>query len=500
MELAVGLAVTAILILVCLISSKVSSYLNMPCLLLFLGVGMLAGSEGIGGIAFDNAAAANYLGSVAMAFILFSGGFDTSWKAVKSVFVTGGILSSLGVLLTALFTGFFSWGFLLLVFPDSCIPLSWCLLLGSVISSTDAAAVFAILRSRSVGLKGKLRPLLEFESGSNDPMAAFLTVFMVGVVGTEQISGTALALTEYWVVLPLFLLKMALGIGLGWLIGRGAVWLYNRIDFEYNGLYYVLGVVTVLTAFSVTELAQGNGFMAVYVAGVVMGNRRFIFHNGVGRFYDGVAWMMQVVLFTMLGLLAFPHQVWEAKWIGLAVAVFLMLAARPLAVFICMAGSRFGWRERLLIAWVGLRGGAPIMLATFPLMAGVKHADLLFHIVFFIVLTSVLFQGMTIMPLARLLGLDAPLHRMPRMPLTVEETGEPGAKSREFVVSTGHDGRSLAELKLPGGALVLLIRREERFVIPRGDTSLAAGDVLTVMGSERALEQCEALLNGRESG
>lgn len=489
MELYIALAVLAFLMLVSLLSSKLSSYINMPCLLLFLAVGMLAGSEGIGGISFDNAKIANYIGSAALAFILFSGGFDTDWKSVRSIFLTGGILSSLGVLLTAVFIGLFAWGFFGWIVPGKHISLSWCLLLGSIISSTDAAAVFSILRSRSVSLRNKLQPLLEFESGSNDPMAAFLTVFMVGVVTAEAASGTTMPLLDYWVILPVFLLKMSLGLGFGWLFGRGAVWLFNRIDFEFNGLYYVLGIVTVLLSYSVTELIQGNGFMAVYVTGMVMGNRRFIFHNGVGRFYDGLAWMMQVILFTMLGLLAFPKQVWEAKWIGLAVAVFLMAVARPLAILIGMWRSRFSFKERLLVAWVGLRGGAPIMLATFPLMANVAHANFMFHIVFFIVLTSVLLQGMTIMPAAKLLKLDAPLRKTPRMPLVVEETGDANAGSAEVVVPESCGGRSLARMNLPEGVLVLLIRREDRVVVPRGDTRLEPGDVLTLMGNKQALTE-----------
>jgi len=220
-----------------------------------------------------------------------------------------------------------------------------------------------------------------------------------------------------------------------------------------------------------------------------MGNRRFIYHNGVGKFYDGMAWLMQVILFAMLGLLAFPKQVWEAKWIGLAIAVFLMLVARPLAVAVGMWRSHFNAKQRLLVSWVGLRGGAPIMLATFPLMAGVAHAELLFHIVFFIVLTSVLIQGMTIMPMARLLKLDAPLHKTPRMPLSIEETGNSDATSLEFTVPAGRGGHTLAQLKLPEGALVLLIRRGEKFVIPRGDTNLTEDDVLTIMGSDQALEK-----------
>ena len=452
-------------------------------LLLFLAVGMLAGSEGIGNLKFDNAAVANAIGTMAMAFILFSGGFDTEWKNIKPVFLTGGILSSFGVLLTALFTGIFAYFFLNWAWPNTShsIQFSWCLLLGSI--------MFSILRSKSVSLQGNLQPLLEFESGSNDPMAAFLTIFMVNVVMTEVKTNQVLSLLNYWEILPEFLAKMAIGLVMGYIIGRLAVWLYNKIGFDYNGLYYALSIVVVLLAYSCTELAYGNGFMAVYVAGMVMGNRKFVFHNGVGRFYDGLAWIMQVVLFSMLGLLAFPSLVWKAKWIGLAVACFLMLAARPLATFIGMWRSKFTLKERTFVSWVGLRGGAPIMLATFPMMGGVPQADLLFHIVFFIVLTSVLLQGMTIMPLAKLLKLDAPLRKTPLSPLALEETGDKNSDSREITVTQKCSGMTLADLSLPDGALVLLIRRDDKFIVPRGDTELEVDDVLTVMGTPSAIQE-----------
>lgn len=498
MQLATILVILAVVILICLLSSKVSSWLNLPTLLLFLGVGMLFGSEGIGGLAFNNATAANYIGSIAMAFILFSGGFDTRWKAARHVLITGSILSSLSVLLTALFVGLFSWGFLNWLRPEANISLAWCLLLGSIISSTDAAAVFAILRSRKVSLGGKLQPLLEFESGSNDPMAAFLTIFMVEIVAAESTGGGSLPLSGYWIILPMFLLKMSLGVAFGWLLGKGTVFLYNKIDFEYDGLYYVLAFVAVMLTFSGTEIAGGNGFMAVYVAGMVLGNSSFIFHNGIGKFYDGFAWLMQVILFSMLGLLSFPTQIWQVKWSGLAIATFLMLAARPAAVFIGMLKSRFSLPERLLVSWVGLRGGAPIMLATFPLMAHLDNAGLMFHIVFFIVLSSVLVQGMTIMPLAQTLKLDLPLRKNPRVPLSFENTGTVDAASREFNVDKRAAQKTLAELGLPKGALVMLIRREGKFLIPQGATQLLEGDSLMIMGSDKALEQAALLLQEKE--
>lgn len=495
------LTVFAILILAGACSSKISSRLNVPVLLVFLSVGMLAGSDFLEILSFENATAANIIGSVAMAFILFSGGYDTSWKSIKSVIGYGSVLSSLGVLLTALFVGIFTFGLFTIgfrYFPDSLgfsekPSFEWCLLLGSIVSSTDAAAVFSILRSRSVSLRGRLQPLLEYESGSNDPMAAFLTVFMIEMILTPGQS--------YWTILPNFLLKMSLGIFYGFLIAKLAVWLFNQIDFEYDGLYYVLGIGVVLLTLGVSEISYGNGFMAVYVCGTVMGNSKFIYQHGIGRFHDGIGWLMQVMLFGMLGLLSFPKQLGNVAIPGIAIALFMMFFARPFAVFLCMIKSKFTMKERLFISWVGLRGGAPIMLATFPLMEDLPDAWKMFSIVFFIVLASVLAQGKTLMPFARILKLDKPLRVSPRVPLEFENTGTINGDMREFDVLPGapYIGRKLSELGLPKAALVLLIRRERGFVVPHGDTVIQAHDGLMVLADPVTLAATAPVLSGEQS-
>ena len=497
-SLAAFLGIFAFLMLISLLSSKLSGFINMPCLLLFLVIGLLAGSDLLGSykLIVESTEAANAIGTTAMVFILFSGGFSTNFKSIKPVLVTGGVLSSLGVLLTAIFSGIFIWGLGKLLLPNEHIAFSWCLLLGAIISSTDAAAVFSILRSKSVSLKGNLQPLLEFESGSNDPMATLLTLFMISVVKLEQTTGISAPAYQYLYLIRDFLVKMSIGMLIGYLLGRAAVWLYNKINFDYNGLYYALGIIVMLMTFSLAELAFGNGFMAVYVAGIVMGNSHFVFHNGLGRFCDGLTWIMQAILFTMLGIMAEPAEVWGAKNFGIIVALFLMLVSRPLAVAVCMIGSRFNWKERLLTAWVGLRGGAPIMLTTFTIIHGIPESSFLFHIIFFIVLMSVLVQGMTIMPLANLLKLAGPLRRTLRMPLSFEETGDSNTDFRELAITKDRNGQTLKDLRLPGEVLVLLIRRDDRFILPRGDTALEANDILTLMGTPEAIQQSEEVLNG----
>ena len=379
METIYVLTLFSLLLLLCICSSKLSTWIKMPVLIVFLGVGMLID---LPKESFDteNISLANWVGTIAMVYILFYGGFETKWASVKKVAFRGVLLSTLGVLLTAFFVGIFAFFFLKWLYPKDFAPISVCLLLGAIVSSTDAAAVFSVLRSKSVSLSGQLSPLLELESGSNDPMAALMTIMLVPIAVKETQTGHlpvfSVLITD---LVQNFFIKMSLGIVIGFVWGKIAAWLFNRSDFEYDGLYYVLGVATALLAYSGTEALHGNGFMAVYVCGLAMGNSKFIYHNGLGRFLGGVSWLMQVVLFCMLGLLCKPSQVWYVRE-SVYVALFLMVVARPLAVFICMIGSKFNYRERTLISWVGLRGGAPIMLATFPWVADLKDHELLFHI------------------------------------------------------------------------------------------------------------------------
>jgi|GEM_PF-10343 len=478
------------LILVAACSSKLAGWLNVPVLLFYLLVGMLArwrfgGSFAAAGSSFEaNINITAYIvGSVALAFILFAGGVDTKWRGVRPILFRGGLLASVGVALTAALTGAFTF-----MLPGGPYSFVGCLLLGAIISSTDAAAVFAILRSRGVALRDRLQNLLEFESGSNDPMAAFLTIFLITML-TGDGGGS------YWAIVPELLLRMGVGITGGFLCGRLMVRLFNKIDLEYDGLYYVLGIGTVLFAYSVAEIAHGNGFMAVYVCGMTVGNSKFMFRNSFARFHDGIGWLMQVVLFTALGFLVDPGSFGEVWGRAVAVALFLMFVARPAAVLLCMLWSPFSWRERLFVSWVGLRGGAPIMLATIPLVAFGATGDapvdvnLVFSVVFLIVILSVLIQGKTLMPLAYRLGLDMPLRARPRTPLEFDYTDALKGEMHEFEVTGKRVGKRLTELGLPKGALVLLIRRAARYIVPHGNTVLEAGDALMILAEEPVLMQ-----------
>ena len=481
-----ALLIAGFLLLLGAASDRLSNRFNMPVLLMFLAVGMICGSGALGFINLSggvHASGVNMLGTVALCFILYSGGMDTEFRSIQPVIGRGILLASAGVVLTAAVLGVVAW---LISGAFGRTPgLSWYLLLGAIISSTDAAAVFSILRGRGVGLKGRLRPLLELESGSNDPMAYLLVIALVSLV----VDGGAPA----W-YFPLILVgKMVLGAAIGAATGVLGQYLY-RLKLDYEGLYYVIGIALVLIAYSFAEDSGGNGMMSVYVCGVTMGNLRFNFRNGLSRFSDGIAWLMQVVLFTTLGLLVEPAELVSFKvWApGVILSLVLLFAARPAAVFICLAGSGFSWREKLFISWVGLRGAAPIVLATFPLAAGVEYAPQLFCMIFFMVIASVLVQGSTIMPAARLLRLDKPVGKKPRIPLEFEITSASSRQEMfEFEIPPGAPfaDAPLSQMALPQGVLVLMLRRGEEFIPPHGKTMLQTGDGMLMLGDGPAMAE-----------
>jgi cell volume regulation protein A len=472
----------AILLLASIVSSKASGRLGVPALLLFLVVGMLAGSEGIGGIYFDDPFLAQALGELALVFILFSGGLDTNWRSVRPVLWQGLTLATVGVMLTAVLVGGFARMLLNLSWPEA-------LLLGAIVSSTDAAAVFAILRSRGVGLRGSLTPLIELESGSNDPMAIFLTTALVALIVDPARSPLELA--------PMFLQQMIIGAGLGYLFGRGMVYVINHLHLEYDGLYPVLSVALVLLTYSAVALIGGNGFLAIYMAGLLVGNAGVIHRRTLMRFHDGLAWLMQIAMFLTLGLLVFPSRLLEVAGAGLLLSVFLILVARPVAVFVSLLPFRMSLRKITMVGWVGLRGAVPIILATYPRLAGLEQAETIFNLVFFIVLTSVLIQGSTIPLVARWLKLDTPMRARPRVPLEFESTG--GMHSElvelELPATSPAAGKRIVALGLPQGVLLVLVGRGDSYFVPNGGTVLEAGDHLYLLSDSRSLRQVKQLLD-----
>lgn len=476
----------ALLILASIGSSKLAGRLGVPTLLLFLLVGMLAGSDGPGGLYFNDAWLSQVMGVTALAIILFAGGLSTDWPYVKPILWPAVTLATVGVLITAILMGLF-------IYMVLGFPLLEAMLLGSVISSTDAAAVFAVLRSKQAALKGRLAPLLELESGANDPMAVFLTIGFIQLITQPSARLASMAV--------LFVLQMVLGLVIGYIVGRGIVVLLNRINLEYDGLYPVLLLGCVMFTYSATAALKGSGFLAVYVAGIVMGNSHVIHKRSLSRFYDALAWLMQIMMFLTLGLLVFPSHLIEVAGFGLAVSAFLMFVARPAAVFLLLSFTRMTFREKLLIAWVGLRGAVPIVLATLPLLAGVPEARTIFNVVFFVVITSALFQGTSIPLVARWLGVAADMVTRPAAPLELH-AADHRSDLWELVVPTRSPaaGKPIVQLGLPSGILIALINRGDEYIVPTGSTTLEAGDTIMVLGDKECLPLAKSALGAEAPG
>jgi potassium/hydrogen antiporter len=469
----------AALVLISILANRVSGRLGIPALLIFLLVGMLAGSEGPGGIYFDDYWIAQSIGVIALTYILFSGGIDTRWSAVRPVLAYGVVLATIGVLLTALLVGAFA----TLVLGFS--PLEG-FLLGAVVSSTDAAAVFSILRTRRASLKGILRPLLELESGSNDPMAVFLTIGVITLLLMPDRSGLTL--------IPLFIQQMAVGGLIGYGMGRAMVYLINRLKLEFEGLYPVLTLTLVLLTYGIAAALGGSGFLAVYIGGLVMGNSSFIHKNSLTRFHEGIAWLMQITMFLTLGLLVFPSHLLPVIGSGILISLFLIFMARPAAVFISLLPWKMDIREKVMVSWVGLRGAVPVVLATFPLLAGVPQAETIFNLVFFIVLTSALVHGTSIPLVARWLDVASPLRDTSRLALDLGPECDIQSAMIEIVVPEGADvvGKQVVELGLPPGALIVMIEKGDNRFVPCGSTILEAGDKLLVLSSALLAAQIQA--------
>lgn len=453
------LLAVSLLLVISVVGSRFSALAGMPSLLAFLGIGMLAGSEGPGGIEFTNYPLTFVLGSVALASIIFDGGLRTRWQSVRPVLWPGISLASLGVLVTALAAG---------VFARYALGLSWtyALLLGAIVSSTDAAAVFSILRARSLGLKGNVKQVLEFEAGSNDPAAVLLTVAVLAYASAPEAGAGPLVL--------FFAAQVGLGLALGYAGGIAIVWLVNHVGIEYEGLYSVLLLAFVILLLGATSAAGGSGFLAVYVAGLAVGNAKLLHKESLLKFHDGIAWIAQIALFLTLGLLVFPSHLPEVWLEGLLLGVFLIVVARPLCVLVAAPTRRFDWMERLFISWVGLRGAAPILLATLPWSVGLPDAEYFFNLVFFVVLVSVIVQGTTVPWVAKRLGVAEPLR---------EEPEEAGALPKGFVFveievqeAAPAENRRLFELGLPSGVVLTSLEREGRYSVPAGDTRFHVRD------------------------
>ncbi len=462
------LLVGSVLLFISLLAGKTSYRFGVPVLLLFVIVGMLAGSEGIGGIYFDNPKTTQFIGIIALNFILFSGGLDTNWQSIKPILWQGITLSTLGVFVTAISVGLFVWAITDFTIYEG-------LLLGSIVSSTDSAAVFSILRSKNLGLKGNLRPTLELESGSNDPMAYVLTITFTGLVVNQESSLLA--------SLPVFFKQLIIGGLFGYLSGVAGKYVINRIRMDYEGLYIVLVIAIMFFSFAAADFIGGNGFLSVYLCALYLGNQDLIHKKKFLKSFDSFAWLMQIVLFLTLGLLVFPSHVIPVIGIGLIISAFLIFVARPVSVFLSLHFFKVQRRSKWFISWVGLRGAVPIVFATYPLIAGADKANMIFNIVFFISLSSVLIQGTTLPTIAKWLHLTLP-EKIKHRPLSEIEHAET-TKSVLTEIIVPEDcpaiGKQLVELGLPKTTEISIIQRNRMYITPSGSTQIEANDKLFIL-------------------
>ena len=470
--------VGALLLFVAVLAGKVAYRFGAPALLLFLGVGMLFGLDFI---SYRSVDITQFIGMMSLCVILFTGGMDTSFREIRPIIGPGVVLATAGGVMTALVLAGFVW--LIAPWLGLEMPFALALLLASTMSSTDSASVFSILRSKKQGLKEHLRPLLELESGSNDPMAYMLTILLIGVLSnTSEHVGLGMSVVA-------FVVQMVVGALSGYLVGRLAVWTINRIGLANHSLYVVLLLAFVFFSFAFTDLVGGNGYLAVYLSGLVIGNHKLVQKRPLTVFFDGFTWLMQIVMFLTLGLFVNSDELLqpEVLILGCSVGFFLILVARPLSVFACLLPFRkFTTRARLYISWVGLRGAVPILFAIYPMMDDVEYADLLFNVVFLSTIISLLVQGTTVSGMANLLGLayeeresafDVNMHEDMKSVLTEVEVNE-------SMLESGH---TLKDIVLPENTLVMMICRDGEYFVPQGKTELRLGDKLLVI-SDRGEE------------
>ena len=473
------LLIGAILIFCAIMISKTGYRFGIPTLLLFLLVGMGFGTDGLG-LEFDSAEDAQFIGMIALSIILFTGGMDTKLRDIKPVMAQGMILSTVGVLLTTLLTGGFI--FWLSGYSDMNIemPMLTCLLLAATMSSTDSASVFNLLRSQRMNLKENLKPMLELESGSNDPMAYMLTIALIQVIASGSGFNMGLLLKD-------LLVQFLVGGVTGYALGRFAVWLINKVNLSNSSLYPILLLSLVFITFTSTDMFHGNGYLAVYILGVVVGNARLVFRKEINTFMNGLTWFSQIVMFLSLGLLVNPHEMIDVSVSALLIGLFMIFVARPLTVGVClMPFRRLTFKAKCFVSWVGLRGAVPIIFATYPVVSNIPGSQDIFNIVFFITLLSLIFQGMTIAPVAKWLDLDLPEEKEgSEFGVEIPEEIDSQLTDVTLTAEMLEDGNRLMDMNISSGTLVMLVKRGKEFMIPNGRMELKVGDKLLYISENK---------------
>ncbi len=488
----------SILLYISILMGKIGYKLGVPTLLLFLLVGMVAGSEGFG-IQFDNITTVQNIGTLALCIILFSGGLDTRYQDIKPIMRQGILLATVGVLLTALTMAVFIYVLLDNFFPDIQFTFLESLLLASVMSSTDSASVFSILRSRGLSLKHNLRPMLELESGSNDPMAYMLTIVLIQVISPQTLDvwgiipdfilqKLSIAPSGFLSIAILFTLQLALGAIGGFLLGRLFVRIINRINIQHDSLYPILILASALFIFSFTAFIGGNGFLAVYLGGLVVGNHRIIHKRTSKDFFEGFAWLMQIVMFLTLGLLVNPSELVPIIGAGFVLAFGLIFLARPISVILCLFPFKnMMIKDRVYVSWVGLRGAVPIIFAIFPLAHDIPGAKMMFNIVFFITIVSLLVQGTSLPWFADMLKLTNKIHlrkRLQHFDVAFSEDVKSIMTEVNVCENCLLSGNHVMDLPIPDSCLIVMIKRGNKYILPKGNTPLQVDDKLLVLSDD----------------
>lgn len=471
--------ISGLVLIICITSTKVLYKFGVPMLFIFIVLGMLFGSDGLVGIYFDNFELTKQLCSLALVFIMFYGGFGTKWKLAKPVATPSILMSSLGVIITAGLTGLFCH----LVVKTSMLEG---LLIGTIVASTDAASVFAVLRAQKLNLKGSLASFLEVESGSNDPIAYMSTLIILSMME----NGGALSLS---IVVPLVIKQILFGLVIGLLLAKVTVFILRHANFEIEGFYAILVTAITILSYSLSEFLGGNGYLSVYITGIIIGNSKIPKKKSMFHFFDGISWIMQIGLFFILGLLSFPSKIPYVTGTAISISLFMIFIARPLATFLILSPFKFTVKEKLLISWVGLRGAASVVFAIFAVTYGVNIENDIFHIIFFIALFSVVIQGTLIPTLANKLDLVNNEEEGSVLKTFTDYTEEINSELLEFTITEESNlkNKMIMDANIPEEILIVMIKRGNQVLVPKGSVLIKEGDKLVLSGNniERLIEE-----------
>ncbi|MBQ7631843.1 MAG: potassium/proton antiporter [Paludibacteraceae bacterium] len=502
MQVEFFLLVLSLLFFVSIIADKIGNKFGVPALLLFLVVGMLFGAGGLGivgdGSSSLDIGSAEAISTIAMCIILFSGGMDTKLSDIKSVLAPGITLATMGVLITCVITGviiYFIFGWIHAV---ASVGMSMALLIAATMSSTDSASVFSIMRTHNIGLKHNLRPLLELESGANDPMAYVLTTTLIGVVVAETSDISALAIAQNIIV------QLVMGSVLGLAFGEGLVLLFKHVRLANEALYPIMVLTACIFIFAMTYYLKGNTYLAVYVGGIIIGNAKFTRKRQTKAFFNGLTWLSQLLMFLMLGLMVRPADFLRLEvWLPcLIISIVMIFVSRPLSVWLCMwPFKKYLTRDKIMISWVGLKGAVPIIFAILCQANGVPNADIIFNMVFLCTIISLLVQGTTLTLVADKLNLDTPpdeAKQLEHFDLDLPDEIQSTAHELEVTDSMLASGNTLREMQIPPHTLIVMVRRDDDFFVPTGTSELQKGDQMLVITDQDANEVYQQIINEAE--